>query len=162
MASTVYWLHFKEHTDIFNQGYIGVTPNLKKRIREHKFKFKNLWEKIIVKQLVIADNDYCYEIEKKLRPQRNIGWNKASGGFRNNIMHGKENPNFGMFGENAPNFKGWYITPMGKFDSTEEIGKLFGFSKSTILRKCKGRKVNGRFLQPQNGWAFMQKDGLAS
>jgi hypothetical protein len=162
MASTVYWLHLPEHTDIFNDGYVGVTPNLKKRIKEHKFKFKDLWHKIIVKQIVIADNNYCYEIEKKLRPQRNVGWNKAIGGYRNNSMIGKENPNYQQYGKDSPNFKGLYITPIGKFETSEEAGKAFNLNPMTIVRKCKGRIVNGRFLQPQSGWAFEQKDRVAS
>lgn len=160
--AVVYWVHLPEHTDMFSQGYIGVTPNLKKRIREHKHKFKDLWDRIVIKTVLIADLAYCYMIESKLRPTKNIGWNKAIGGYRNNTMVGQENPNYGKFGEEASNFKGWYVTPKGKFASSHEAGKAFNLNPMTIVRKCKGRIVNGRFLQPQNGWAFEQNGRVKS
>ena len=31
MASIVYWIHLEDHTDIFSQGYIGVSKDHKKR-----------------------------------------------------------------------------------------------------------------------------------
>ena len=161
--ATVYWLHFQEHSDIFNNGYIGVTPNLKKRIREHKHKFKKIWNKIIVQSILIADNAYCYMIEKKLRPMRNIGWNIAAGGFRNNIMFGKENPNFGKHSESASAFQGFYITPKGKFTTTTEAASYFDTHPATINRKCKGRLLkNGKVLPPQKGWSFEPKGRVAS
>ena len=155
--AVLYWVHLPEHSDMFNQGYIGVTPDIKKRIREHKHKFKAYANQLIIDTILIAEKSYCYMMEKSLRPMRNIGWNKAIGGYRNNAMIGKENPNFQQYGENAPNFKGWYITPFGKFDDARKAGKELKLDQTTIIRKCKGRMINGRFLQPQNGWAFMQK-----
>ena len=160
--ATVYWVHLPKHNDMFSQGYIGVSANIKKRITQHKHKFKEYANQLIIDTILIAEKSYCYLIEKSLRPSKNIGWNKAIGGYRNNSMIGEENPNYKQYGKNAPCFKGWYITPNGKFETAQEAGKEFNLNPMTIIRKCKGRIVNGRFLQPQNGWAFEQKDRVAS
>lgn len=89
--AVIYWVRLPKHTDIYTQGYIGVTPNFAKRMREHKHRFKSIWDQVVMQTILIADAAYCYAIEKQLRPSRNIGWNKAIGGFRNNVMMGKEN-----------------------------------------------------------------------
>ena len=33
--AVVYWIHLPEHTDMFSEGYIGVTENIKRRYYEH-------------------------------------------------------------------------------------------------------------------------------
>lgn len=92
----IYWIRHKDHTDLLTQGYIGVTKNLKERLRHH---FKNAkggyhsdksLSKAIVKYgeqniqadlILISNNQYCYEIEQKLRPKPFIGWNMREGGY---------------------------------------------------------------------------------
>jgi hypothetical protein len=157
--STLYWLRLPEHTDMFTEGYIGVAADMKNRLRSHKHRLKNIWDKIIVQQLVVSTKEYCFELEKQLRPSRKIGWNKSCGGYRNNQMNGVENPNFGKLGQDASNFVGWYITPLGKFDRPEDAAKVYGCYKTTIIRRCRGREVNGKFLSPHLGYAFEQKVG---
>jgi hypothetical protein len=155
--AVVYWAHLPEHIDMFNQGYVGVTTDLNRRIRSHKHKFKAYADQLIIDTVLVAEKSYCYLIEKAIRPIRNIGWNKSMGGYKNNTMLGRDNPNYGKTGKEAPNFKGWYITPKGKFASSYEAAEACNLDQMTILRKCKGRKVNNKFLQPQLGWAFEQK-----
>lgn len=155
----VYWLHLPEHTNFLTEGYIGAASDIEARLRSHKYRFKKMWEKISVKILVQSTIDYCFELEAKLRPNRNIGWNVAAGGYRNNVMYGKENPNFGKFGMDAPHYVGSYQTPLGLFDSSTEAAKAHGVYVSTIARKCRGRMVNGKFIQPQEGWSFIRKAG---
>jgi len=154
----LYWVHLPEHTDIFSQGYVGVTENCKNRFRSHKFKFKEFAQFLISEVILIADNSYCYLIEKKLRPSKNIGWNKSIGGYRNNSMVGKQNPNYQKYGENAPNFKGWWITPSGKFATLNEAAIHNNLQESAIMRKCKGRFANNKFYPPKSGWAFEPKE----
>ena len=153
----LYWLHLPEHNDMFTQGYVGVASDFVKRMRCHKHRFKSIWDKIIAQPLVISTKETCFDLEAKLRPSRNIGWNKSCGGYSNNRMPGSDNPNFGKFGVEAPNFVGWYITPLGKFDRPEDAAKAHNCFKTTIIRRCKGREVNGKFLPPQKGYAFEQK-----
>ena len=160
--AVLYWIKLPEHDDMLTQGYIGATTNLVKRLKSHKHRFKEIWDKIIVKTILMADIDYCYMIEQKLRPMRNIGWNKSIGGYRNNKMIGEENPNFAKFGESAPYFQGWWITPLGKFAAAREAAKAHQISTTTIERKCRGRFVKDKFYPPKDGYAFEQKSRVAS
>ena len=90
MTTSVYWIHHPDHTDMFSQGYIGVSVNAQKRFKQHFEKKDNQhlvnaihkygWDNLVKKQILIADEDYCYDIEGKLRPTVNIGWNIAVGG----------------------------------------------------------------------------------
>ena len=41
MPVSVYWIHHKDHTDVFNQGYIGVSNNTEKRFAKHKTHVNN-------------------------------------------------------------------------------------------------------------------------
>lgn len=86
---SVYWLRCAEHTDMFSQGYVGITKHgrEKRRFWEHKTvgqnaHLRNALNKYEVVQeiLLVADESYCKEIEQKLRPEVNIGWNIVAGG----------------------------------------------------------------------------------
>ena len=86
----VYWVHAVDHTDMFTQGYIGISKNIEARIKQHKKRptnihFKNAvikhgWDNLLVKTIVVADKEYCLDLEKKLRPADYIGWNATMGG----------------------------------------------------------------------------------
>lgn len=75
----VYWIHNKSETDIKKQGYVGVTKNLKRRIKEHSRK-SNFLENRIVDIFLCGEKEYCKEIEYQLRPKKYIGLNIAAGG----------------------------------------------------------------------------------
>lgn len=153
----VYWIRLPEHTNLLSEGYIGVATDWARRVRQHRHRFKNIWDKVIMTPIVSASESYCFDLEKKLRPLRNIGWNIAAGGYRNNVMCGKDNPNFQKFGEQAPRFIGWYITPLGKFARPEDAAKAHNCEKSTVTRRCKGRLLKGKLLPTHPGYAFEQK-----
>lgn len=94
----VYWIRKPEHTDLFTQGYIGVSSRtLEERIAEHVKvsgeNHKKVYaihkairsigiDNLICSVVIIADEDYCYEVESKLRPTKKIGWNLAEGGSK--------------------------------------------------------------------------------
>jgi hypothetical protein len=75
---------------MFSQGYIGVSKNAERRFKQHFEKKHNQhlvsairkygWDNLVKKQILIAEEDYCYDIEGKLRPTINIGWNISMGG----------------------------------------------------------------------------------
>jgi hypothetical protein len=97
MASSVYWIHHPEHTDMFTQGYIGVSNDVRKRWLDHKRRIQNLhfknavakygWDNMVKKEILIAEEAYCLDIENKLRPTKNIGWNIAIGGGKPPITY---------------------------------------------------------------------------
>lgn len=94
----VYWIRKPEHSDFMSEGYVGVTnTSLEQRIYEHeksarlggkksyvihkaikKYGMQNL----VASVLVEASEDYCYEVEYKIRPEASIGWNILPGGQR--------------------------------------------------------------------------------
>lgn len=91
----VYWLHTEDQADIFSEGYVGITVKpVSKRFIEHKSASKNgsnlivhkairkYGDALICEELLVGDVDYCLEIENKLRPSPNIGWNLAIGGSK--------------------------------------------------------------------------------
>lgn len=100
MDSCVYWIRCPDHTDMFTQGYIGVSKNAEKRFNQHlkssgnkRLKFaiqKYGWDNLIKSIVLIAEKDYCLDIEKKLRPLNQIGWNIVSGGGNPPLMIGPQ------------------------------------------------------------------------
>jgi len=97
----VYWVHYPHHTDILQEGYIGITRNTPMaRFKQHlkaaklsKKKGKSLgrfkrvllknYTKLIVTTLLEGDYSYVLNVENKLRPSTNIGWNNHIGGAVN-------------------------------------------------------------------------------
>ncbi|UZS00918.1 intron-associated endonuclease [Pseudomonas phage vB_PsaM_M1] len=92
----VYWIHLPEHTDVFSQGYVGITKmTAKKRFYKHlsvsksnttradtilSRAIKKYGDRIIVDTLIICTVDYAFDMESKLRPSPRIGWNTDQGG----------------------------------------------------------------------------------
>lgn len=90
MSMTVYWIHHPSHTDMFTQGYIGITARFARRMFEHKALTTNKylsnaikkygWDNLVKEVVLIADKEYCIDIETKLRSSDEIGWNLVKGG----------------------------------------------------------------------------------
>ena len=89
----VYWIHLPEQIDISLDGYVGVATDFKQRMFAHKSCAKTGkpqtlyrairkygWNNLIKEIILIADDNYCLEIEQKLRPNEKIGWNISTGG----------------------------------------------------------------------------------
>ena len=79
---TVYWLRDQTHTDVFKEGYVGITSR-KPELRLHEHLNTKDW----------VPNSYAFDIlhqvdtktevvslEKSYRPIDGIGWNIAKGG----------------------------------------------------------------------------------
>lgn len=103
-SSVVYWIRRPEYTDIFNQGYVGISSQpVMDRWTDHKrgtnghngiLKSAITGNKDTVFEVVlVADNrEYCEYIEGLLRPSERIGWNLAVGGGKlNNRLGGQTN-----------------------------------------------------------------------
>lgn len=100
MNHSVYWIHLPEHTNIFTQGYIGVSKDVCKRWNEHHKKTNNMhlknainkygWDNLIKDNVLIGSKDYCLTIETKLRNTENVGWNIVSGGGCPPLAYGNQ------------------------------------------------------------------------
>lgn len=84
----IYWIHYKDHTDPYTQGYIGVTNNLDRRLYEHASthsKCKHVKNRLNNGAVVtilhyVTSLDEVLYLEEKYRPSDNIGWNICKGG----------------------------------------------------------------------------------
>jgi len=89
----VYWIHLPEHTDIYSQGYVGVSENPTKRLKQHLTEAKNnthvnpyllrvLNKHSVVQTILYSGNSIdCYTLELHYRPKKLIGWNINKGGI---------------------------------------------------------------------------------
>lgn len=94
MIAELYWIHLPEHTNIFTEGYIGVTTlGTSERFNHHKRQstkkasktvitsaIRKYGDRLIADCLCIGEESYIYDLEYKLRPTKAIGWNLAVGG----------------------------------------------------------------------------------
>lgn len=84
---SVYWIKYKNHTDPYKEGYIGISKDPLNRFKEHKNSKDNNKVKGAIKNganiEIICDNLYLNEaldMEKNYRPDELIGWNFCEGG----------------------------------------------------------------------------------
>ena len=138
---TVYWIRKQKHTDLYKQGYIGITHNLNDRMSRHKTGngrprdtpiqraiLKYGWDNLIKEILFVGTLEECSDYELMLRPTRGIGWNIAQGGWQGNRMFGEDNPKYGKLGVNAKP-----ITINGiQFKSLKEAAKHYGCGTNTL------------------------------
>lgn len=95
-TAVLYWLHLIDDTDVFTQGYVGVTTRLIDiRFKEHCSRYVNSYnpynplhlafdqyglENIVKTRLCVCDVKQAYELEKVFRPFEYMGWNTVEGG----------------------------------------------------------------------------------
>ena len=96
---TIYWIRSIFHSCYNTQGYIGITKNFSKRMREHsnapnhilknaflKYKDDILFNKIVEN----VNEELSLLVEEMLRPRDKIGWNIIKGGGKPPIPTGKQ------------------------------------------------------------------------
>jgi group I intron endonuclease len=190
----IYWIKRKHHSDIYSEGYVGISNNPKRRFLEHKNSKKsnstvsnavNKYEDIVLETLyenISLEDAKTKEME--LRPCKGIGWNLAEGGGappnmkgikrpdhaenikgKNNPFYGKshteetkkklsemrvgeKNPFYGktrpehskkmkaLRGKDYPKFKGYFLTPFGKFESYKDACEKLDISNCTLYNYC--------------------------
>lgn len=84
---SLYWIKYKNYTDPYKEGYIGISNEPLRRFKEHKSskdnnKVKGAIEngadiEILFNNLSITE---AMELEKSYRPKELIGWNLCEGG----------------------------------------------------------------------------------
>lgn len=150
MNANVYWIHRKDHTNVFTQGYIGITNNIKRRWYKHKTLTQNMhlknainkygWDNLVKEVILIADNDYCLSVEKILRPSKDIGWNIVEGGGmppKNNKGKGYKLPNAVL---NSGNFKKGSIPHNKGIPCSQETKDKISVNRKGGTSWCKGLK----------------------
>ncbi len=95
-ACSLYWIRAPHHSNFMEEGYIGVARNVnrrwkyghhwaQKRKRHDNPKLSNAiakygWDNLVKEVLVVASEEYCYDLEAKIRSRVEIGWNLVVGG----------------------------------------------------------------------------------
>ena len=138
MSTSLYWIHHKDHTDMFSEGYIGVSINTEARFKRHskysdnphlKAAIKKYgWDNLVKQVILIGKEKYCYDLELKIRPTRQIGWNIAEGGAKPPTTQHRGNN---------------YVSPLkGKFRSTPwMLGRKVSDKEKQLAAERKKVKV---------------------
>lgn len=149
MKYYVYWIKSKDHSDPYQEGYIGITNNLKRRFKYHSsLKYsdnRNLLEGINGgASLEILHECKCklsaLLIEEKYRPEDCIGWNINKGGSIPPSNLGKK------FGKEHGFFGGHHSEDHKKYMS-EKISRLEWFNDGVVnvrSESCPAGFVKGR------------------
>lgn len=150
MSAQVYWIRAEHHSDIKSEGYVGVSKNAKKRWEYgHKWAHakgrhdnpklshaiaKYGWESLVKTVVVIADESYCYDLENKLRPSNEIGWNLVPGGCKPPVSKPR-----------GPD----YVSPLKGV--SRPTPWLIGQKSAPSLEACSagGKKAKGRKQTPE-------------
>ena len=156
---SVYWIRCAEHTDITSQGYIGVSSRFDRRMWEHsklkgnrhlKFAMKKYgWDNLVKTQILIAEEDYCLDIEHKLRPTDDIGWNCVSGGGKPPINRW----NLGTKGIMIPWNKGLHLSEEMREQISKKVKNLWENTEyrehMSKVHKGKASAMKGKKHSPE-------------
>jgi len=92
--AVVYWLHDDSWIDqgelvpnVHEDGWVGVTSRPYWRVMNKHRRNARFPTGFTFEPLLIGTRDYCYEVEKRLRPHSGIGWNVHPGGDRADAQH---------------------------------------------------------------------------
>jgi hypothetical protein len=162
----VYWIHNPEDTDINSQGYVGISNNVNRRMKEHSKKMGFLEGKIL-DVFLCGEKEFCKQIEKELRPKKNIGLNiAAGGGIPPNItgIRRSEQTKF-LISQNNVGFKGRKHSEETKRKMCESHKQITGKphtqeTKNKLSEIAKQRKFNpmtGKKHSPESRQKISQK-----
>ena len=163
MSAQVYWIRAPHHSDMTFDGYVGVSKNAHKRWlyghdwahrkgRHENPKLANAitkygWENLIKTIIVIAEENYCYDLEHKLRPSDNIGWNLVAGGGKPPVtkyrsadyvspLKGVPRPTPWLVGKDKPMPKDFFSkggkAGKGRKQTPEQIAKRVASRRATL------------------------------
>lgn len=86
MTCVVYWLFDDRCVCVWRHGYVGISTEADARLKRHRLRAGTRKSAVGVpaifnhKILFTGTVDGCVALEEKLRPHKNIGWNRAIGG----------------------------------------------------------------------------------
>ena len=176
--NVVYWIHLPEHSDPCVDGYVGVAENFSTRLQRH-FQITSRmdthfarairlygWKNLVKEVIFTGTSKECYVKEAELRPNFQIGWNEAIGGFggdrsehidyaarakpkgNTNPREGELNPFFGK----THSLKSVETIKRVKAKSviTTPEGTFYGFND--LARHLKVHKATAKKLAIKNGW----------
>lgn len=152
-GSGIHWSrHLKVHGNDYTTELLGIWHN-KDRLVNFATKFceqnnivkSQKWANMVLEEGLQGASTGKTNISKRDDVQAKMSENSAK-----NCL--------GKFGENHPSFKGWYITPLGRFASLKEASEIHKTSLQNIYYGIYGYKYKNKnqekFINPRKGWSF--------
>lgn len=129
MHCCVYWLFDAGCSLPEKDGYVGITNNLRQRLREHKSKGRIRWSGVAI--LFEGTLNECIAKEMNYRPHPGMGWNSNSGGTSGKMLSDATREKFSRWqkGRKLPATTRKKMRLAHKRRSPEEkarLAKLFG------------------------------------
>ena len=156
-GSGVYWRrHLKKHGEDYTTELLGIWQD-KERLIAYANKFCE-------DNKIVESNDWANMVlEEGLQGASNGETNVAKRSDVRKKMSEKSAKNcLGKFGENHPSFKGWYVTPLGKFSTLREAAEKHNTTLQNICIGIHGYKWKykgqERFTPARDGWFFEPKE----
>lgn len=165
----IYWIHLEEHNDISKEGYIGVSNQVEKRLKDHAYLLEtNMHENVHLSRaflkyedlrydvLLKAPEQYCYDIEFVLRPSYNIGWNIAPGGNKPPPAKTGRGKGRKLSEEHKKSIaKSSYFNIFNKSEERKNLTSktMKGVSKSQEQKKKQSESMKGKLVGEKNAMA---------
>ena len=183
IETCVYWIRLPEHTNVNNEGYVGVAADFELRMADHYRETSRYdthfarairlygWKNLVKEIIFLGTDTQCYEYERTLRPKFQIGWNEAIGGsggdrsafidYENrakpignrNKKYGKENPFFGK--KHSEESRKANSRAQAKQVIITPHGNFFGFS--ALGRYLNVHKATAKKIALKEGWKIDNK-----
>jgi hypothetical protein len=156
-GSGLHWRrHLKKHGSDYTTELLGIWQDQDRLVNyARKFCEEN--------QIVKSNNWANMVLEEGLQGASNGETNVAKReDVRKTMSEHSAKNQLGNFGVNHPSFKGWYVTPLGRFPSLNEAAKAHKTSLQNIHCGVYGYKYKYKdqvkFSPPRNGWSFEPKE----
>ena len=153
MDAVVYWIHKRGHTNPDEEGYVGVTTNLSRRMAGHRRSGINPimtnvvrkygWDELNVVILHRFSETLCYQLEAEYRPTAHIGWNCKAGGHTSNA--GESNPAYGRVGKAHPMSQPWCVEGI-HYESLTDAAAFYGITRQGLRYQLKNGLIEGHKL----------------
>lgn len=156
-GSGIHWRrHLKKHGADYTTELLGIWQDQERLVtyarkfcEDNKIVESEAWANIVLEEGLQGASNGETNISK-----RNDVRKKMSASSAKNCS--------GKFGKNHPSFKGWYITPLGRFASLNEAAEIHKTSLQNIYYGIHGYKWKYKgqvkFSPPRNGWFFEPKE----
>jgi len=156
-GSGIHWVrHLKKHGSDYTTELLGIWQNEERLIKfahkfceEHNVVESSNWANMVLEEGLQGASNGETNVAKRADVREKMRLNSAK-----NCK--------GLLGKNHPSFKGWYITPLGRFASLNEAATVHGTSLQNIYYGIFGYKYKyknqEKFAMPRKGWSFEAKE----
>jgi hypothetical protein len=152
-GSGIHWIrHLKKHGSNYKTELLGIWQDQDRLIKfarkfceEHDVVNSPNWANMVLEEGIQGAANGETNVSKRIDVRKKMSERSA----KNNL---------GKFGENHPSFKGWYVTPLGKFPSLKAASEAHKTSLQNIHYGIYGYswkyKGQTKYSPPRNGWYF--------